>query len=68
VFALDRGASQSLLASTALPHPGFLKDEVQVLFGRKGCRAHNAILSAFRKSGISKSNGSKFPDVFFPQI
>ena len=24
MFALDRGASQSLLASTALPHPGFL--------------------------------------------
>ena len=29
------------------------KDEVQVLFGREGCRAHDVVLSALRKSGIS---------------
>src|SRR5262249_56642839 len=27
------------------------KDEVQVLFGREGCRAHDAVLSASRKPG-----------------
>jgi hypothetical protein len=30
-----------------------VRDEVQVLFGREGCRAHDAVLSALRKSGIS---------------
>jgi hypothetical protein len=38
--------------SVCLGWVGFnIGDEVQVLFGREGCRAHDAVLSASRKPG-----------------